>query len=105
MKITKALKMRIYPNKEQALKIDKTIGSCRYVYNHMLARNKKVYERRNEHLSYYDMQNLLLQTQALFAGGDVPQADKDKFFQAVMEAYVATKEDARERFTNKRYKK
>lgn len=35
MKITKALKMRIYPNKEQALKIDKTIGSCRYVYNHM----------------------------------------------------------------------
>lgn len=59
MKITKALKMRIYPNKEQALKIDKTIGSCRYVYNHMLARNKKVYARRNEHLSYYDMQNLL----------------------------------------------
>lgn len=59
MKITKALKMRIYPNKEQALKINKTIGSCRYVYNHMLARNKKVYERRNEHLSYYDMQNLL----------------------------------------------
>ena len=52
-----------------------------------------------------DMQNLLLQTQAMFAGGDVPQADKDKFFQAVMEAYVATKEDASERFTNKRYKK
>ena len=52
-----------------------------------------------------DMQNLLLETQAMFAGGDVPQADKDKFFQAVMEAYVATKEDARERFTNKRYKK
>lgn len=59
MKITKALKMRIYPNKEQALKINKTIGSCRYVYNHMLARNKKVYARRNVHLSYYDMQNLL----------------------------------------------
>lgn len=59
MKITKALKMRIYPNKEQALKIDKTISSCRYVYNHMLARNKKIYARRNEHLSYYDMQNLL----------------------------------------------
>lgn len=59
MKITKALKMRIYPNKEQALKIDKTISSCRYVYNHMLARNNKIYTRRNEHLSYYDMQNLL----------------------------------------------
>ena len=59
MKIMRALKMRIYPNEEQALKIDKTIGSCRFVYNHMLARNKKVYQRRNEHLSYYDMQNLL----------------------------------------------
>ena len=59
MKVTKALKMRIYPNEEQVLKINKTIGTCRYVYNHMLARNKKVYERRNEHLSYYDMQNLL----------------------------------------------
>ena len=33
MKIIKALKMRIYPNKEQALKIDKTICSCRYVFN------------------------------------------------------------------------
>lgn len=43
MNITKALKMRIYPNKEQALKIDKPIGSCRYVYNHMLARNKRVH--------------------------------------------------------------
>ena len=52
-----------------------------------------------------DMQNLLMQTQAMFAGGDIPQADKDKFFQAVMAADVATKEDASERFTNKRYKK
>lgn len=59
MVITHALKMRIYPNKEQSQKIDKTLNSCRYVYNHMLARNRKVYERRREHLSYYDMQNLL----------------------------------------------
>lgn len=59
MKVVKALKMRIYPNKEQALKIDKTIGSCRYVYNNMLVRNKKSYERRGEHLSYNEMQNLL----------------------------------------------
>lgn len=59
MVITHALKMRIYPNKKQSLKIDKTIDCCRYVYNHMLYRNQKVYERRGEHLSYYDMQNLL----------------------------------------------
>ena len=51
--------MRIYPTKEQQNKIDQTLGACRYVYNHMLFRNKKVYERRGEHLGYYDMQNLL----------------------------------------------
>ena len=59
MKIVRALKMRIYPNKEQKAKIDKTIGACRFVYNHMLVRNKKTYERRGEHLSYNEMQNLL----------------------------------------------
>ena len=59
MEFIRALKMRIYPSNEQKAKIDKTLGSCRFVYNHMLARNKKVYERRNEHLSYNEMQNLL----------------------------------------------
>lgn len=51
--------MRIYPTKEQQNKIDQTLGDCRYIFNHMLFRNKKVYERRGEHLSYYDMQNLV----------------------------------------------
>ena len=41
MVITHALKMRIYPNKEQSQKIDKTIDCCRYVYNHMLYRTQK----------------------------------------------------------------
>ena len=59
MEIIRALKMRIYPNDEQKMKIDKTLGTCRFVYNHMLARNQKVYERRKEHLSYSEMQNLL----------------------------------------------
>ena len=51
------------------------------------------------------MQRLLEANQALFAGGDIPQEDKDKFFNAVMAAYVATKNDASERFGNKRIKK
>ncbi|MBQ6518690.1 MAG: transposase [Anaerolineaceae bacterium] len=58
-KLNRALKVRIYPDTEQKATIDKTIGSCRYVYNHMLERSNKVYERRKKHLSYYDMQNLL----------------------------------------------
>ncbi len=59
MEIIKALKMRIYPDDSQKMKIDKTIGSCRFIYNHMLDRNIKAYNRRKEHLSYNNMQNLL----------------------------------------------
>lgn len=59
MKIIKALKMRIYPNDIQKTKIDKTIDSCRFIYNHMLDRNEKTYSRRKQHLSCYDMCNLL----------------------------------------------
>lgn len=59
MIITKAVKVRLYPNKEQQEKIDTSINCCRFVYNHMLSRNEKIYKRRGEHLSYYDMQNLL----------------------------------------------
>lgn len=59
MEIIKALKMRIYPDDSQKTKIDKTIGSCRFIYNHMLDRNKKAYSRRKEHLTYNNMQNLL----------------------------------------------
>lgn len=53
------LKCRLYPSEEQAKQIDFTIGSCRFIYNQMLSRQKKVYARRGEHLSYEDMQNLL----------------------------------------------
>ena len=54
-----AYKYRIYPTAEQAAQIERTFGCVRYVYNAMLDRQKKVYERRKEHLSYKDMQNLL----------------------------------------------
>ena len=59
MEIIKALKMRIYPDESQKIKIDETFGSHRFIYNHMLDRNIKVYSRRGEHLSYNNMQNLL----------------------------------------------
>lgn len=59
MEIIKALKMRIYPDDSQKAKIDKTIGSCRFIYNQMLDRNIKAYSRRKEHLTYNNMQNLL----------------------------------------------
>ena len=40
MKIYKSYKFRMYPNNEQEKLINKTIGSCRFIYNHFL--DKKV---------------------------------------------------------------
>lgn len=55
----KAFKFRLYPTKEQAEQINRTLGCCRYVYNHMLERRTKAYKRRQESFSYIKMQNLL----------------------------------------------
>ena len=52
-----------------------------------------------------DISRLLLETQAKFAGGEIPEEDKDLFFQAITEAYFANKNKASERFTRKDYKK
>ena len=41
----RACKVRLYPTKQQAELIDKTIGCCRYVYNHSLADRVSFYEK------------------------------------------------------------
>ena len=40
----KAYKFRIYPNKNQEILIQKTFGSCRFVYNHYLAKRIEMYK-------------------------------------------------------------
>ena len=57
--VNKALRVRIYPNKTQQKKIDTTINCCRFVRNHMIERNRKLYDRRKKHLNYVTMANLL----------------------------------------------
>ena len=52
-----------------------------------------------------DMKELLGANRALFAGGDMPQEDKDLFFQAVTEAYFECKQRAHDKFTPKKYRK
>lgn len=59
MQFVRALKTRIYPSLEQIQQIETTINCCRFVYNHMLDRQIKVYKRRKKHLSCFDMKNLL----------------------------------------------
>ncbi len=48
-----------------------------------------------------DVERLLAQNAALFAGGELSEQAKDAFFQAVMKAYVDCKEKAKETYSKK----
>ena len=48
-----------------------------------------------------DVDKLLADNAALFAGGELSQEQKDEFFQAVMVAYVTCKEEAQKKFGRK----
>ena len=48
-----------------------------------------------------DVERLLQENMALFAGGDIPQDQKDEFFQAIMNAYVVSKNAAQIKFGRK----
>lgn len=48
-----------------------------------------------------DMEELLQDNAALFAGGELSQEQKDAFFEAVMRAYLTCKEEARKKFGRK----
>ena len=52
MKIHKAYKFRLYPNKEQSTLINKTIGCSRYVYNYFLNNWNETYKETGKGLSY-----------------------------------------------------
>jgi len=47
--LLRAYKTELHPTKEQAEKIDRTIGTCRYVYNLYIAENKGRYEKKRSH--------------------------------------------------------
>ena len=49
-----------------------------------------------------DMDTLLRDNAALFAGGELSQDQKDAFFEAVMKAYLTCKEEAREKYGRKK---
>ena len=49
-----------------------------------------------------DMDTLLRDNAALFAGGELSQDQKDAFFEAVMKAYLTCKEEAKEKYGRKK---
>lgn len=48
-----------------------------------------------------DVSALLDENQALFAGGELSEEQKDEFFQAIMAAYLTCKEEAKKKFGRK----
>lgn len=47
----RAFKTEIYPTEEQRRIIERTIGTCRYIYNFYLAHNKEIYEKEKRFIS------------------------------------------------------
>ena len=51
----RAIKIRLYPNKEQELKLNKVLGCYRFVYNHMLALKQREYDENKKSLGLTDL--------------------------------------------------
>lgn len=55
----KSYKIRLYPTKEQEQLMWKHVGSCRFIWNWMLAKQEELYKQGEKHLSAFDMINLI----------------------------------------------
>lgn len=51
----RVIKIRLYPNKEQELKLNKVLGCYRFVYNHMLALKQKEYNDNKKSLGLKEL--------------------------------------------------
>ena len=58
----RAIKVRLYPNKEQEQKLNKILGCYRFVYNHMLALKQEAYKRDKTNLGLCELSKYLFGT-------------------------------------------
>lgn len=61
-KLLKSFKTEINPTLEQKVKINKTIGTCRFVYNFYIVHNKEIYAAERKFISGMDFQKWLNNT-------------------------------------------
>ncbi|MBE3557634.1 MAG: IS200/IS605 family element transposase accessory protein TnpB [Ktedonobacteraceae bacterium] len=52
----KNVQYRIYPTKNQLKKLEATLEECRWLYNHLLAKRKELYEQTGKSLSLFQQQ-------------------------------------------------
>ena len=55
MAMLRAIKVRLYPNKQQGQALNKVLGCYRFVYNHMLARKQEAYNIDKTNLSLNEL--------------------------------------------------
>ena len=55
----RAIKVRLYSNKQQEQTLNKVLGSYRFVYNHMLARKQDAYKADKTNLTLKKLSNYL----------------------------------------------
>lgn len=53
--IQKSIKYRLYPTEEQAILLNKHIGSCRFIYNLALETKQMAYASAKVNLSCFDL--------------------------------------------------
>lgn len=58
----RAIKVKLYPNKQQEQEINKLLGCYRFVYNHMLALKQKEYTDNKNNLSLCDLSKYFYNT-------------------------------------------
>jgi putative transposase len=97
--VNKAYKFRIYPNKEQAILIAKTIGCSRFVFNHFLAMWKDAYNSTGKGLSYKLCSAMLPEMK-----GDAETAWLKEVDSIAMQTSLENLKDAYDRFFKKQNK-
>ena len=55
----KGYKIRIYPTKDQIESLNRHIGHCRFIWNHMLDTQIKRFENKEKYLKYFEMNKLI----------------------------------------------
>lgn len=55
----RSYKIEIDPTKDQLIKINKTFGVCRFIYNFYITKNKEVYETSKKFMTAYDFSKWL----------------------------------------------
>ena len=100
-----------FPHRKVLQKLSEALGVTAFYLTHDDYTDPVADREREDHLRMArekfgpdgeaEAADLLDRNMAFFAGGDIPQENKDAFFDAIMTAYLAAKNEARRRFTPK----